>query len=88
MRGGRSFPPVSAFTIFLIVAVKGTVVVVLTKLGWWPDWEARARRREEHKRVLVAYEQWCERTGTRPAADPRFVDQIVAHPHKTVGPVR
>jgi hypothetical protein len=60
---------VTAFEIFLIVALKGTLVAVFTKLGWWPDWEARARKREEHKRVLVAYEKWCERTGTRPAAD-------------------
>jgi hypothetical protein len=80
MRGGRSFTPVTAFEIGLIVAVKGAVVVTLTKLGWWPDWEARARKREEHKRVLVAYEEWCERTGTRPAADPRVPRDYIADP--------
>jgi hypothetical protein len=61
---------VTALEIGLIVCGKAVLVGVLVKLGWWPDWEARARKREEHKRVLVAYEQWCERTGTRPAADP------------------
>jgi hypothetical protein len=78
---------VTAFEIFLIVAVKGTLVAVFTKLGWWPDWEARARKREEHKRVLVAYEQWCERTGTRPAADPRFTNKGIAGANEPVGPV-
>jgi hypothetical protein len=79
---------VTAFEIFLIVAVKGTLVAVFTKLGWWPDWEARARKREEHKRVLVAYEQWCERTGTRPAADAGTVHKVVADPNHSVRALR
>ncbi len=62
----------TAFEIGLVVAIKGALVVILTKYGWWPDWEARALKREEHKRVLRAYEEWCERTGTRPAADPAY----------------
>lgn len=55
--------------IFLAVAFKAVVVGVLAKLGFWPDWEKKALRREEHKRVIKAYEAWCEQTGQRPAAD-------------------
>jgi sugar phosphate isomerase/epimerase len=54
--------------IFLIVALKGAVVVVLAKLGWWPDWEARAKRREEDKKVLRAYHEWREHAGPEAAA--------------------
>jgi hypothetical protein len=75
----------TAFQIFLVVALKGALVVFLTWKGWWPDWEARARKREEHKRVLLAYEKWCERTGTRPAADPRFIDNLAANLASKVG---
>lgn len=57
------------FQIFLIFVVKGALAAVLTKMGWWPDWEKRALRREEHKRVIKAYEKWCAKTGERPAAD-------------------
>lgn len=53
----------------IAAAIKGALVVFLIKKGWWPDWEKRALRREEHKRVIKAYEAWCERTGERPAAD-------------------
>lgn len=59
----------TAIEIFVGVAIKGALVVYLAKKGWWPDWEKRALRREEHKRVIKAYEVWCERTGERPAAD-------------------
>ncbi len=69
----------------LIVCGKAVVAGVLVKLGWWPDWEARARKREEHKRVLVAYEEWCERTGTRPAADAGFASNGVADDLHRVG---
>ena len=51
------------------IALKGVLVAFLAKMGWWPDWEKRALRREEHKRVIKAYEEWCEKTGERPAAD-------------------
>lgn len=51
------------------VAIKAVVVGYLAHKGWWPDWEKRALRREEHKRVIKAYEAWCEQTGERPAAD-------------------
>jgi hypothetical protein len=59
----------AAGTIFLALLIKGALVTFLVKKGWWPDWEKRAYRREEHQRVIKAYEEWCERTGQRPAAD-------------------
>lgn len=59
----------TAFTIFVAVTIKGVLVYYLTKKGHWPDWEKRALRMEEHKRVIKAYEEWCEQTGQRPAAD-------------------
>lgn len=76
----------SALEIGMIVALKGALVVVLVKLGWWPDWEKRALKREEHKRVLLAYEQWCEDTGTRPAADPRVIKDLLPNPLDRVRP--
>lgn len=75
----------TALEIGLIVAIKGTIITVLVKKGWWPDWEKRALKREEHKRVLRAYEEWCERTGTRPSA---MSDELVTKPSKSVRPVR
>lgn len=74
--------PVTAVHIFAIVALKGALVTFLVWKGWWPDWEARARKREEHKRVLVAYEEWCERTGTRPAADAGVPTERIADFHR------
>jgi hypothetical protein len=59
----------TAWEIGLIALFKGAIVTVMVKKGWWPDWEKRALRREEHKRVVRAYEEWCEQTGQRPAAD-------------------
>ena len=70
----------TAFEIGLIVAIKGALVGFLIHKGWWPDWEKRAMKREEHKRVLRLYEEWCERTGTRPAADPRVTNKVGANP--------
>lgn len=74
--------------IFWICLLKAVVMGVLAKLGWLPDWEARARKREEHKRVLRAYEEWCERTGARPASDPRFVDKSVAKANRKFGAIK
>lgn len=59
----------TALEIGIAAALKGALVVFLMKKGWWPDWEKRALRREEHKRVVKAYEDWCAQTGERPAAD-------------------
>lgn len=70
----------TALEIGLIVALKGAVAVVLTKLGWWPDWEERAYKREEAKRVFVAYEKWCERTGQRPFEDPKIPERLKFRP--------
>ena len=53
----------------LAAFLKGVLTFYLGKKGWWPDWEKRAYRREEHKRVIKAYEDYCEQTGNRPAAD-------------------
>jgi hypothetical protein len=64
--------PVTAFQIFLVVALKGALLVFLRKKGWWPDWEARARQREEEKRVLIAYREWRKNARSTPAADPRI----------------
>lgn len=74
--------------IFIAVALKGAIVTGLSYFNLWPDWEARARKREEHKRVLLAYEEWCERTGTRPAADPAVVDKLPTHLQGQVGAVK
>jgi hypothetical protein len=62
--------------IFAVIAIKGVLVAVLAKLGWWPDWEKRALRREEHKRVIQAYEGWCATTGKRPAANHDALEKL------------
>jgi hypothetical protein len=77
----------TAFQIFAVTFLAAIVRAILVKKGWWPDWEKRALRREEHKRVLLAYEEWCKHTGTRPAADPRLVDKLIAETNGKVGPV-
>ena len=59
----------TAIQIAIVTFIHGALGAWLLKKGWWPDWEKRALRREEHKRVIKAYEEWCERTGERPAAD-------------------
>jgi hypothetical protein len=60
-------------TAFITIGLAACIKAILThwmgKKGWWPDWEKRALRREEHKRVIKAYEKWCSETGERPAAD-------------------
>lgn len=65
-----------AITIFGAAFLKGLLVPWLEKRGWLPDWEKRALRREEHKRVIKAYEEWCERTGERPAADEEALKKL------------
>jgi hypothetical protein len=74
--------------IFLIVLIKGALVALLVKKGWWPDWEARALKREEHKRVLAAYEEWRERTGSQGAAHPRVVNEPLTRSRYRVRPAR
>ena len=66
----------TALEIGLIVALKGVLVAAAVKLGWWPDWEKRAYEREECRRVFKAYKEWCERTGQRPAEDPKIPDRL------------
>lgn len=55
------------WTIAVVVALKGALIALLKKFGWWPDWEERARQREEEKRVLVAYREWKRARADRPA---------------------
>jgi hypothetical protein len=68
----------TTMTIFLAAFIKGSLTVWLVKKGWWPDWEKRALRREEHKRVIKAYEEWCEQTGRRPMFDQEAWAEIEA----------
>lgn len=62
------------------VALKGALVVFLVKKGWWPDWEARAYRREEHKRVIERYEEMVSQTGRRPCEDPNIPERLKHRP--------
>lgn len=81
----RKIRSMTVLGIGLIIAIKGAIVTVLVKKGWWPNWEKRALKREEHKRVLRLYEEWCERTGTRPAA---MTNDLIAKSDKKVRPIR
>jgi hypothetical protein len=67
---GRKTACVSFWTIGLVVALKGALLTFLRWKGWWPDWEERARQREEEKKVLVAYRQW-KRARADGTANPR-----------------
>ena len=62
---------VTAFEIFLIVFLKGVVVAVLAKFGWWPDWEKVDREKREEKALLRAYNKWRRDAGPDRAADLR-----------------
>ena len=75
----------TAGTVFVIVCLKGVLVTWLHKKGWWPDWEERGLRLQEHKRVIKAYEEWCERTGQRPAADMKALAEL--YQRRGYGPV-
>lgn len=55
--------------IFVACLLAGLLRTGLRKIGWWPDWEERARRREEEKQVLVAYREWRKNAGPGPASD-------------------
>lgn len=71
----------AAGEIFLIVALKGALVVLLGRFGWWPDWEQRARDRAEEKLVLRAYKEWRENAGPEAAAQARVVlDRFARRP--------
>jgi hypothetical protein len=72
----------------LVGLLTGAVRVGLAKLGWWPDWESRARKREEHKLVLLAYDKWCENAGPEATADARVALERVAGLNKNVRPVK
>lgn len=68
----------TGLAIFLAAALKGGLLVLLKKKGWWPDWEQHAREREEDERVLRAYKEWRKGSGSGPAADPRVSDSSLA----------
>ena len=59
------------WTIAGIVALKGAILGYARKRGWWPNWEERARRRAEEKKVLVAYREWRKARANR-SPDPRI----------------
>lgn len=58
----------TAFEIFVIVALKGALVVILAKFGFWPDWEKLDREKREEKLLLRAYKQWRKDAGPEAAA--------------------
>lgn len=74
--------------IVLIVALKGAVVAVLAKLGWWPDWEQRARNREDEKLVLRAYKQWRNDAGPEAAAKLRTTLERLTRRPKNLRPIK
>ena len=74
---------VTAFEIFMIVALKGAVVAVLHKLGWWPDWEVRDREVREEKALLLAYKKWRRDAGPDAAAELRKVCEQFTGPRKS-----
>lgn len=78
----------TAETIFVAVLIKGALITFLVKKGWWPDWEKRALRREEHQRVIRAYEEWCEQTGHRPAADHEALAKLAYRRGEAIDPGR
>lgn len=61
----------SFWTIGLVVALKGALLIYLKEKGWWPDWEERARRRDEEKKLLRAYREWRKHARPGPSANPR-----------------
>lgn len=67
--------------IFVVVLIKGALVALLAKLGWWPNWEERAKRREEDARVLRAYHEWSENAGPEATAQVSIaLDRIAKRP--------
>jgi hypothetical protein len=59
--------------IALVVFVKGAIVSLFGYLGWYPNWEERAIKREQEKSVLRAYKQWRDDAGPEAAAKLRAV---------------
>lgn len=72
------------WTIAVGAVLAGALRVVLPKLGLWPDWEKRARRREEEKLVLRAYHKWRENPRSRPPADPRIARDDISNVSRRV----
>ncbi len=74
--------------IVLIVALKGAVVAAFARLGWWPDWEQRARDRADEKLVLRAYKQWRNDAGPEATAKLRTSLETLSGRPKNVRPVK
>lgn len=66
----------TAAVIFFAVCLKALLTKYLRRKGWWPDWEERALKIQEHKRVIDAYERWCAAIGRRPAADQDALTEL------------
>lgn len=72
--------------IFLAVCLKALLVHWMQRKGWWPDWEERGLKIQEHKKVIAAYERWCEDTGQRPAGDAKALAEL--YERRGYGPVK
>lgn len=75
-------------TIFLAVAIKGALVVVLQRYGLWPDWEVKDREVREEKALLRAYKKWRKDAGPEAAADLRLACERFTGPPKGFWPLK
>lgn len=57
-------------TLGIALAIKGALVVWLSKIGAWPDWDKLAAEKREEKEVLRAYKEWRKNGGAKAGADP------------------
>ena len=56
-------------TLGIALAIKGALVVWLTKIGAWPDWDKLAAEKREEKEVLRAYKEWRKNGGAKAGAN-------------------
>lgn len=79
-------------TLGIAAVLKGALVVWLTKIGAWPDWDKLAAEKREEQEVLRAYKEWRKNRGAQPGAnptaDPRVVNQTVASQSERFTPLR
>jgi hypothetical protein len=57
-------------TLGIALAIKGALVVWLSKIGAWPDWDKLAAEKREEKEVLLAYKEWRKNRAAQPSAEP------------------
>lgn len=55
----------SMLTLGIALAIKGALVVWLSKIGAWPDWDKLAAEKREEKEVLRAYKEWRKNGGAQ-----------------------